>query len=276
MIGAGPCIACGGVTAPLLDLPHGRVEACRTPDCGLRRLVPQPDDDSLRALYDGLYYRAAGDGAAGPAKENSDAAKLAQHLAQLESLAGIRGRRILDFGCGIGNFAALAREAGAADVIGVESNPAARLIAQNRGLRVAATTGELAGELFDIVYMNDTIEHLRDPVGTCRELRARLVPGGALFVATINCAGLKARLRGARWDMYLDPTHFFFFSGTSLGRVLAAAGYERIRRLDFPVAFSHHGPLRRVLQRTLVALALDSSIKTIARAPADGTRGAAT
>ncbi|NQV61924.1 MAG: class I SAM-dependent methyltransferase [Alphaproteobacteria bacterium] len=175
----------------------------------------------------------------------------------------------MDFGCGSGKLMQVAEASGAAEVVGIENNPRARQEARDLGFRVVSNIGDLGQEQFDILYLNDVIEHLRDPVETCAALRTHLSPGGALFVATINCASLKARLLGPRWDMYIDPTHFYYFRRSSLIQVLREAGYEEIQPLNFTVVFSHHGPLRRQLQHLLVALGLDSSIKIIAVSPVD-------
>lgn len=112
--------------------------------------------------------------------------------------------------------------------------------------------------------MNDVIEHLRDPVAVCRELRGYLTENGQIFIATINLNGLKARITRARWDMVRDPTHLYFFSQDSLAYVLRAAGFASPQALPFSVEFSHHGFLRRTIQRFLVAKNLGSSLKMVA------------
>lgn len=102
----------------------------------------------------------------------------------------IRGRRVLDFGCGAGRQAVALAHAGAARVIGVESNPAtlrsARALAESEGLgpdRVAfaASAGDVDGG-FDIVLSKDSMEHFADPEAVLAEMAGALAPGGRLLV----------------------------------------------------------------------------------------------
>jgi SAM-dependent methyltransferase len=103
----------------------------------------------------------------------------------------VRGRRVLDFGCGDGmQSAALARE-GAALVVGVDTNARTLARARDRAARLGLEPGrvrfherlpaELAGS-FDVVVSQDAMEHFGDPAGVLREMRAALAPGGRLLV----------------------------------------------------------------------------------------------
>lgn len=260
------CLACGGVLNPLFVGPAGPVGRC-VDGCGLTLVTRQPSDAELAASYERLYYGNTSHEQYRPVKENSDAFKLRQHFEALDAEAGLRGKRILDYGCGTGNFMAVAREAGAAFVAGIELNRNARDDAKLKGFHVAESTEGFAGEQFDLIYLNDVIEHLRDPVATCRKLRDLLSPGGAIFLATINIDGLKARLLRSRWDMVQDPTHLYFFNAASLSALLRRAGFENPREIRFQVAFSHHAWLRRRVQRFLVTVGLGSSLKMIAYKP---------
>ncbi|MFL5541699.1 MAG: class I SAM-dependent methyltransferase [Longimicrobiaceae bacterium] len=105
--------------------------------------------------------------------------------------ARVRGRRVLDFGCGGGwQAAALARE-GAAFVLGVDSNE--RVLAGARALRdrlgigpgrldfAASAPGGEAGR-FDVVISQNAMEHFGDPVGVLGAMRGALAPGGCILV----------------------------------------------------------------------------------------------
>lgn len=105
--------------------------------------------------------------------------------------ARVRGRRVLDFGCGGGwQAVALARE-GAAFVLGVDSNE--RVLAAARALRgrlgidparldFAASVGEGEAGRFDVVVSQNAMEHFGDPVGALRGMKAALAPGGRVLV----------------------------------------------------------------------------------------------
>ena len=103
----------------------------------------------------------------------------------------VRGKRVLDFGCGAGwQAAALARE-GAARVVGLDTNAAT--LARARALAARLGIGEdrlaFAEEMapgmrgaFDVVVSQDAMEHFGDPEGALRAMASALAPGGRLLV----------------------------------------------------------------------------------------------
>lgn len=105
--------------------------------------------------------------------------------------ARVRGRRVLDFGCGAGwQAAALARE-GAALVVGVDTNErtlhgaralAARLGAGPDRLRFETTLPAEMRGTFHVVVSQNAMEHFPDPEAVLRAMRAALAPDGRLLV----------------------------------------------------------------------------------------------
>lgn len=102
----------------------------------------------------------------------------------------IEGKRVLDFGCGLGwQSVALARR-GAARVVGVEINPAwrkeARALAEQAGVADRVEFVERIGEgvrgQFDIAFSQSSFEHFGDPVAILNEMKSALRPGGSLFI----------------------------------------------------------------------------------------------
>ncbi|HET9986316.1 MAG TPA: class I SAM-dependent methyltransferase [Longimicrobiales bacterium] len=107
-------------------------------------------------------------------------------------LAGlVRGRRVLDFGCGAGwQAVALARE-GAASVVGLDTNEAAlagaRELAAGLGLGedrvrfVARLPAEWLGG-FDVVVSQNAMEHFAEPEAVLRAMCGALRPGGRIVM----------------------------------------------------------------------------------------------
>src|SRR5213075_1269235 len=71
---------------------------------------------------------------------------------------------------------------------------------------------------FDLICLWYSIEHLRGPWTDLSALRSFLKPGGRLLITTPNAESLRARVLGRRWESYVNPTHFYYFTRTSLGR----------------------------------------------------------
>jgi SAM-dependent methyltransferase len=156
---------------------------------------------------------------------------------QLHALSG--GGKLLDFGCGWGNYLAAARDVGF-DGIGIEVDRAKVDFARSHGL--TAIEGDLLDRAFpdasfDAAIAQQVFEHLYDPAPYLEELRRVLKPGGVLFLSVPNYGGLAAKLKGARWDMMSPVGHVRYFDRRTLGKFLADHGFvlERkryLRRFD--------------------------------------------
>ena len=117
---------------------------------------------------------------------------LAQRLRWLERCAGpLRGLRVLDAGCGGGEYAR-ALAARGAEVRGVEIE-AAKLAKPRVAAEVRArlVQGDLErtpfrSACFDLVLLNEVIEHVPDDTAALREAFRLLRPGGRLVVFAPN------------------------------------------------------------------------------------------
>jgi len=99
----------------------------------------------------------------------------------LRAVAEVRPRRVLDAGCGSGDWATLIA---APEVFGVDSSEAAVAAARVRG--VEAVVGDVADlpfedESFDVVMCNAVLYHLPVPNAGLREF-ARVLRAGGRFV----------------------------------------------------------------------------------------------
>ena len=117
-------------------------------------------------------------------------------LGWIDQLVPVKGKRILDVGCGGGILAdAMARKG--ADVLGIDLATKALKVAQLHALE-ANTQGvayrevsaeELAEEQpasFDVVTCMEMLEHVPDPSSVVRACATLVKPGGWVFFSTIN------------------------------------------------------------------------------------------
>jgi SAM-dependent methyltransferase len=135
---------------------------------------------------------------------------------------------LLDFGAGAGSFVRVARDAGW-DAIGVERSDTAR--SKAKSVYDVSLLEELPDIEYDVITLWDVIEHLRDPEAMLRMLRKNLKPGGLIFVETGNWENWQRVVNGDKWHVYLLD-HHFYFSPSSLSRLVANAGYESFSVLD--------------------------------------------
>jgi SAM-dependent methyltransferase len=95
----------------------------------------------------------------------------------------IRGKRVIDFGCGAG-AEAIEMAGHAAHVTGVEIQPA--LLEQARGRSRALPNCEFverATEPADVIVSKDAFEHFSDPLAILKVMRSLLAPGGQILAS---------------------------------------------------------------------------------------------
>ncbi len=155
----------------------------------------------------------------------------------------VRGRRVLDVGCGNGAFLLAARTAGW-QPMGVDNSDTACQLLAASGIEVALADSveflEQQPGRFDFIHMNHSLEHIARAAETVLAARNALVPGGLLYVEVPNeldnlvyrSLELLGRKRQAgsilgRSTPPREPSpHLYFFNKKSLGILARRAGFS--------------------------------------------------
>lgn len=205
--------------------------AMRCEGCGLVYLDPRPAESELPRIYPENYH--AFDFSA---ERFGFVYKVRRRLEARRALGWCAGlgedARILDVGCGDGFHLRLLRDFGRPGwrLEGVDPSPRAVEAAARAGLKVHEGTIERLGlpaASYDIALLVATIEHVADPAGVLRSVRALLKPGGRAVVVTDNTNTLDFKLFGGRhWGGYHFPRHWNLFNRRSLGLLAEKAGFE--------------------------------------------------
>ncbi len=139
--------------------------------------------------------------------------------------------KLIDVGCGNGDFLLRAREAGW-DGLGVDFDPVAIDVARGRGLNVTLGGIEdtaLQDASFQALTLSHVIEHVHDPLLLLRECMRVLAPGGFIWIATPNRKSIGCRHYGPRWHLVHPPNHLVLFSPESLTAALKRVGAVQVR-----------------------------------------------
>lgn len=139
------------------------------------------------------------------------------------------GRRILDVGCGNGDFLAVAQDLGYA-AVGLDPDPKAVALARSRGLDARAgslLSADRAGAGYDFLFLSHVLEHFHDPVAALRQARALLAPGGRLWLSLPNLRSEGLQRFGRHWRGLEPPRHLTLFDGPRLQQLLVQTGYVR-------------------------------------------------
>jgi len=136
------------------------------------------------------------------------------------ALAGdVRGRRVLDVGCGSGPLSAALRAKGA-HVTGFDGSPVMARLARNRlGADAAVCVADLAHPLpfadssFDDVVASLVLHYLPDWTLTLAELRRVLEPGGRLLLSVDHPIVYPMSTPGANYFTVTEYNQEFEFNG---------------------------------------------------------------
>ena len=160
----------------------------------------------------------------------------------IDQLARVRGKQVLDVGCGGGILAdAMARRG--ADVLGIDLAGKALKVAQLHALEAATpsvdyrevsaeTLAEERPANFDIVTCMEMLEHVPDPASVVQACATLAKPGGWLFFSTLNRnpKSFLFAIVGAEYVLKLLPkgTHEYakFIQPSELAQHCRAAGLE--------------------------------------------------
>lgn len=243
------CPLCGATEAAILldagqRTPEGegyRVVSCAR--CDLRYTRPHPTEGELAALYRQEYYAPRK-----PRLLSWDALRLVLHHVVLwqrrSALLDRRPGRVLDVGCGDGNFLASLKRRGWA-VHGTDFSAAACELARGKGIAVQQGPLASAGfpdDFFDVVSLWHVLEHLSEPLAELAEIRRILRDDGLLVVEVPDSASATLRLCRERWFPLDVPRHLQHFTPATLEELLRRAGFVPLHRqhfhyLDFALAF---------------------------------------
>jgi SAM-dependent methyltransferase len=145
--------------------------------------------------------------------------------------------RLLDIGCGVGNFLAAARDAGF-DVVGIEMNQnAVRFAQEHYGLRnISAMRPEefLAAQpqaKFDVVTFFEVLEHQENPQGFLDVAMECLTDQGHIALSVPN----RNRWQKAPDTLDYPPNHLTRWSPSALRSFLERNGFEILSLREEPL-----------------------------------------
>lgn len=160
-----------------------------------------------------------------------------KYLEEITKIINKKGR-LLDFGCGIGNFVSFAVGNGW-DAYGIDLSSRAIEYARKRNLNVRQGSIEKSGfqdDFFDVITMWDVIEHFDKPVSTTRSLCNKLKDGGLLVIETPLEDNIIRKLTWALYRIsggnisllsyFYYPVHRFYFSKKAMTKMLKNLNME--------------------------------------------------
>lgn len=143
------------------------------------------------------------------------------------------GARVLDYGCGHAGYLSDFHHRGVA-ISGAEIARYAVEACRNHGYDVHQVEDfsriPFPACEFDIVYLMQVFEHLRDPHGFFQELARILKDGGMLYLAVPNAASIWRKVFGRDWiSGWFAPFHLFHYTRGALEKLAGQHGFDLVR-----------------------------------------------
>lgn len=140
------------------------------------------------------------------------------------------GVRVLDYGCGHASYLCNFHDRGVA-ISGAEITEHLVVACQNSGLDVHKVNNfshiPFDDEEFDIVYLMQVFEHLRDPHEFMKELVRILKSGGMLYLAVPNAASIWRKVFRNNWvSGWFAPFHLCHYNRETLARLAEQHGFD--------------------------------------------------
>lgn len=142
--------------------------------------------------------------------------------------------RVLDVGCGIGNFSAPC----VGEYRGIDTNPAAIEEARKMGRNVhLASVGDDCSAAYDVVTLFQVLEHVEEPKEFLNACVRCLRAGGQLIVSTPDIDGFMGSVTNE--ILNYPPHHMTWWSTDSLRALVEDCGCEVMKMWHEPLRRDH-------------------------------------
>ncbi len=139
----------------------------------------------------------------------------------------VSGGRLLDVGCGSGDFLRWMQTRPGWQAFGVERNPGISSVSVHHGTKITlgdANTLPFPDKSFEVVMLWTVLEHVEDPLSGLRECVRVLRRGGMLVVRTVTTDSWGAKWFGPYWVGFDAPRVMTVFSKSTLRQILEQTG----------------------------------------------------
>jgi SAM-dependent methyltransferase len=224
------CVACGSPNQhPFIVRGSYPVHQCDA--CGQVFLNPQPDDEVLAAIYSADYFLDLSLGHEPPQVSELKRRTAGLYLEALAEYDDRRSGKLLDVGCGNGEFLLEASRRGF-EIEGLDVSrhavETANLVLGREGAKCSTIErADLLDHHFDVCVCADVVEHTRNPAEFLSHVHRVLKPNGVLLLITPALDCWQSRFMGQNWYEF-KTEHLHYFSRSTLENLLARTGFRSI------------------------------------------------
>ena len=205
---------------------------CECLNCGLSYTMPRPDKEKIGEYYKSEEYYSHQENKKGFIPRLYESVKKVnlKHKYKLAT-QGMSVGKMLDIGCGVGDFLHTAEEQGWA-CTGVEPSEDAKSIAKTR-IKADIINSEalenIPDESFDVITMWHVLEHVDDLKWQIEQLYRLTKTGGRIVIAVPNYKSYDGQYYKELWAAYDVPRHLNHFNRNTLTKMFKSQGLNLIR-----------------------------------------------
>jgi len=214
-----------------------KIEKC--PSCSLLFTNPRPTENEIKKYYHSDAYISH--------TENKQTIKeriyfmvqktmLRKKIALLKKHTKPQCRKLLDFGCGTGNFIDYAQQNGFIST-GYEPEINARQKAEAKDLNIINDLDVLFGNktgAYDVITLWHVLEHLHDFPSVLDDFHTKLNIDGVLLIAVPMAKSTDANYYKKYWAGWDLPRHLYHFTRESIVSSCTKAGYDLVAKRGMP------------------------------------------
>lgn len=213
------------ISAKDFTVSHETFGIMKCPACSLLVTNPRPAFESIAKYYQSEDYISHSGTSKGLINKLYNLAKSFNINSKCRlaiKSSGISTGRILDYGCGRGDFLLAMKKKGWV-IDGAEPDEkAARAASLQCGIKIISPANVLSlpDSSFDVITLWHVLEHVHRLNETVAKLKSLLSPDGILIIAVPNHESFDARFYKELWAAYDVPRHLYHFSKKSMLNLL--------------------------------------------------------
>ena len=205
---------------------------CECLNCGLQYTMPRPSKDKIGNYYKSEEYYSHQENKKGFIPRLYETVKKI-NLKHKYTLAtkGLAKGKLLDIGCGVGDFIHTAEQK-KWDCMGVEPSDDAKAIARKRVKANIVNSIELEqipDNTFDLITMWHVLEHVDDLKWQVEQLERLIKPNGRIVIAVPNYKSYDGQFYKEYWAAYDVPRHLNHFNKQVITKIFKTKKLELMK-----------------------------------------------
>ena len=205
---------------------------CECLNCGLSYTMPRPNKEKIGEYYKSEEYYSHQENKKGFIPRLYESVKKV-NLKHKYNLAtqGLNVGKMLDIGCGVGDFLHTAEEHGWT-CTGVEPSEDAKAIAKTKtkaNIINSEDMEKIPDATFDLITMWHVLEHVDDLKWQIEQLHRLTKTKGRIVIAVPNYKSYDAQYYKELWAAYDVPRHLSHFNKNVLTKIFKSKNLELVR-----------------------------------------------